>query len=121
MTAIVPLSLFVVGYALGPTIAAPCSETFGRRLVYWTSIPVFAIFVLGTGLSRTLPALAICRFFAGFFGSPGLTVGSGTVADIWSLEERTVPMAAFLAAPFVGPTIGNAVPYFLSLGSRICR
>lgn len=114
LAAIVPFSIFVLGYAFGPIIAAPCSETFGRRLVYWTCIPCFAVFILGSGLSRNLASLIICRFLAGLFGSPGLSIGSGTVADIWKPEERTVPMAAFVAAPFVGPAIGYAA---LSHGS----
>lgn len=108
VAALVPFSVFVLGYAFGPMIAAPCSETFGRRLVYWTCIPCFAVFILGTGFSQNLASLIICRFFAGMFGSPGLSIGSGTVADIWKPEERTIPMTAFVAAPFVGPTMGYA-------------
>ena len=106
LAAIVPFSVFALGYAFGPIIAAPCSETFGRRLVYWTSIPCFAAFILGSGLSQNLASLIICRFLAGLFGSPGLSIGSGTIADIWAPDERTIPMAAFVGAPFVGPTVG---------------
>ena len=38
----------------------------------------------------------------------------GTLADIWTVEERGVPMAVFSAAPFVGPSIGPLVGGFLS-------
>lgn len=31
----------------------------------------------------------------------------GTLADLWRTEERGVPMAAFSAAPFIGPAIGT--------------
>lgn len=109
-----------MGYALGIVIAASCSETFGRRVVYWISIPAFALFVLGTGLSQTFPALVVCRFLAGLFGSPGLTVGSAILADVWKPEERSVPMTVFVAAPFVGPSMGYAIPNDLSLSSKIC-
>jgi hypothetical protein len=33
-------------------------------------------------------------------------VVGGTLADLWRAEERGVPMAAFSAAPFIGPAIG---------------
>ena len=114
LAAIVPFSLFALGYTFGPIIVAPCSETFGRRLVYWISIPCFAALILGSGLSQNLASLIICRFLAGSFGSPGLSIGSGTVADIWKPEERTIPMAAFVAAPFVGPTMGYASSLYQS-------
>lgn len=104
--AIIPFSIFVLGYAFGPIFAAPCSETFGRRIVYWTCIPCYAFFILGAGLAKTFPTLIICRFLAGLFGSPGVSIGSGVIADVWSAEERTVPMAAFVVAPFIGPTVG---------------
>jgi MFS family permease len=38
----------------------------------------------------------------------------GTLADLWRTEERGVPMAAFSAAPFIGPAIGPLVGGFLS-------
>lgn len=101
--AIIPFSIFVLGYAFGPIIAAPCSETFGRRIVYWTCIPCYAFFILGAGLAKTFPTLIICRFLAGIFGSPGVNI---VIADIWSAEERTLPMAALVVAPFVGPSVG---------------
>lgn len=31
----------------------------------------------------------------------------GTLADLWRTEERGIPMAAFSAAPFIGPAIGT--------------
>lgn len=32
-----------------------------------------------------------------------MTLVGGTLADMWRNEERGVPMAAFSAAPFLGP------------------
>ena len=40
--------------------------------------------------------------------------GGGTLSDLWRGEERGVPMAAFSAAPFVGPALGPLVGGFLS-------
>ncbi len=121
VAATVPFPIFVLGYAFGPIIAAPCSETFGRRVVYRACIPFYAVFILGSGLARTFPTLVICRFLAGLFGSPSLSIGSGTIADIWKPEDPTVPMVAFIAAPFVGPTMGYVSPStdFLPQGRKI--
>lgn len=71
-----------------------------------------ALFTLGAGLSRNMTSLAICRFFAGFFGSPVLAVGAGTNADLWPVRDRAIAAALFLLAPFLGPSIGPAVGGF---------
>lgn len=104
--ALLGLSLFTLAIGVGPVIAAPISETLGRRPVYWISGPIFMLFTLGAGYSQTFAQLLVCRFFAGMFGSPVLAVGSGTNADIWPIEKRAVSIAIFLMAPFLGPALG---------------
>ncbi|KAL9134445.1 MAG: hypothetical protein Q9175_004370 [Cornicularia normoerica] len=110
--ALLPLSLYVLGLAFGPVLAAPISETLGRRVVYLVSSPIAALFTLGAGFSNTFAALAITRFFAGFFGSPVLAVGAGTNVDIWAPVHHAIATSAFLLAPFLGPAIGPAVGGF---------
>ena len=110
--ALLPLSLYVLGLAFGPVLAAPISETRGRRIVYLVSSPIAALFTLGAGFSRTFASLAITRFFAGFFASPVLAVGAGTIVDIWAPVHRAAAGATFLLAPFLGPAIGPAVGGF---------
>ena len=110
--ALLPLSLYVLGLAFGPVLAAPISETLGRRVVYLVSSPIAALFTLGAGFSNTFTALAITRFFAGFFGSPVLAVGAGTNVDLWAPVHRAIATSAFLLAPFLGPAIGPAVGGF---------
>lgn len=110
--ALLPLSLYVLGLAFGPVLAAPISETLGRRVVYLVSSPIAALFTLGAGFSNTFASLAITRFFAGFFGSPVLAVGAGTNVDLWAPVHRAVATSAFLLAPFLGPAIGPAVGGF---------
>jgi DHA1 family multidrug resistance protein-like MFS transporter len=79
---LLPCSLYTLGIAFGPLTAAPFSETYGRRIVYLCSIPAFAAFIVGAGASQNTTSLLICRFFAGLFASPGLSIESGTIADI---------------------------------------
>ena len=74
--ALLGLSLYILGLAFGPMLAAPISETKGRLVVYLISIPAASLFVLGAGFSQSFTAFAVCRFFAGFFASPVLAVGS---------------------------------------------
>lgn len=55
-----------------------------------------------------------CRAIDGIGFRAPMTLVGGTLADLWKNEERGVPMAAFSAAPFVGPAIGPLVGGFLS-------
>ena len=110
--AVLPLSLYTLGLAFGPVLAAPISETLGRRVVYLVSLLVSALFTLGAGFSKTFAALLITRFFAGFFGSPVLAVGGGTNVDIWAPVDLAAATAVFMLAPFLGPAIGPAVGGF---------
>jgi len=104
--ALLPLALYVLALGVGPVIAAPVSEMFGRHIVYRLSIPIFLIFTLGAGFSQSFAQLLVCRFFAGALGSPVLAVGAGTNADLWPAEIRATATSLFLVAPFLGPALG---------------
>ena len=110
--ALLGLSLYVLGLAFGPMLAAPISETMGRRMVYFTSIPLASLFILGAGISQSFASFAVCRFFAGFFASPVLAVGVGTLSDLWLPVHRAVSTSAFLLAPFLGTAVGPVVGGF---------
>ena len=105
---LLPYVLYVLGLGFGPLVASPISETLGRRAVYMVSLPIFALFILGSGFSRNIASLCVCRFFAGFFGSPGLGVGTATLSDVWLPAQRAVPMAVYVMTPFLGPAVGKA-------------
>lgn len=109
---LLPYVLYVLGLAFGPMLSAPCSEAFGRRMVYLTGIPLFALFTLGSGFANNITALCILRFLSGIFGSPGLAIGSATLSDMWKPAERATPMSIYVTTPFLGPAIGPLVGGF---------
>jgi MFS family permease len=104
--ALLGVSLYVVGLAFGPILAAPVSETYGRLVVYRVSLPISMLFTLGAGFSQSFASFLVCRFFAGTFGSPVLAVGAGTNADLFPPKARAAATSCFLLAPFMGPALG---------------
>lgn len=104
--ALLPFAFYLLELAFGPILAAPISETFGRRIVYLTGLPISALFTLGAGFSHGIVSLVVCRFFAGLFSSPGLSLGMGSVSDIWRQEERSLPAAIFVTSVQFGPAFG---------------
>src|SRR5438132_1309340 len=85
---LLPVSLYVLGLGFGPVLAAPISETYGRMVVYRVSLPLSMLFTLGAGFSQSFASLLVCRFFAGLLGSPVLSVGAGTNADLFPPKTR---------------------------------
>lgn len=67
------LSLFVVGFAIGPLLWAPLSEMYGRQLLFFVSYAGLTAFNAGAAGSQNPWTLIILRFFAGAFGSSPLT------------------------------------------------
>lgn len=91
-------------------VFAPLSESVGRRPIYAVTLLVAVVFIIPCAVAKNIGTLLACRFIDGIaFSAPMVLVG-GTLADLWKPEERGVPMAAFSAAPFLGPAIGRFTP-----------
>ncbi|KAK2601435.1 hypothetical protein N8I77_010884 [Diaporthe amygdali] len=108
------LSLFLWALGMGAVIAAPLSEHYGRRIVYLTTFPIFGLFILGSGLAHNFATLAVCRFFAGFFGSAVVSVGGGTNADLWPPALAGLVYPFYFVSPFLGPAFGPVIGGFVS-------
>lgn len=107
--AILTCSIMVCGFAIGPLLWSPLSEIIGRRPVYVISLSLYTIFNIPCALSPNIGGLLVSRFLCGVVSSSGLSLAGGTIADIWSIEERGMAIAYFAAAPYCGPVLGPIV------------
>jgi DHA1 family multidrug resistance protein-like MFS transporter len=107
--AFLPLSCYALGMGFGPMIASPMSETLGRKAVYLATVPLFAIFIIASGFSGNINSLCACRFFAGLFGAPGVSIASATIADIIPADKRGMPLAIYYSIPFLGSLLGPMI------------
>ncbi|KAJ5919503.1 hypothetical protein N7454_009338 [Penicillium verhagenii] len=62
------LSLYVLGYAIGPVMLAPLSEYFGRQPVYVVSWFFLFLFQLPLALAPNIGTILVFRFIAGCAG-----------------------------------------------------
>lgn len=108
------ITLFVVGFGVGPMAFAPLSEILGRRIMYASTLLLAVIFIIPCAVAPNIGTLLVCRLIDGIAFSAPMTLVGGTLADLWRNEERGVPMAAFSAAPFIGPAIGPLVGGFIA-------
>ncbi|KAF7597367.1 hypothetical protein BBP40_006308 [Aspergillus hancockii] len=109
------VSLFVVGFAIGPLLWAPMSELFGRQLLFAGSYCGLTVFNAACAGSKNIWSLIIFRFFAGSFGSSPLTNAGGVIADMFPASQRGIAMSVFAAAPFLGPVLGPIIGGFLGM------
>lgn len=108
------VSVYVLGFAVGPLIIAPLSEMYGRLPLYHTCNVLFIIFNVACARSTSLGMLIAFRFLAGCVGASPLTLGGGTIADLIPREQRGTAMAIWVAGPCIGPVVGPLSGGFLS-------
>ncbi|KAJ7273463.1 major facilitator superfamily domain-containing protein [Mycena haematopus] len=120
--AILGLSLYVLGFALGCAsffeylIFAPMGEMKGRRFVFLLTLAAYTVFQLEGCLGGSnIYTLLSCRFFTGIFGSSPLTNAPSQIADIWNARERGLASAIYSGMPFLGPIIGPVVGGYVAM------
>jgi len=114
------VSLFVVGFAVGPLLWAPLSELFGRQILFFSTYAALTAFNGGCIGAQNSWTLLIMRFFAGAFGSSPLTNAGGIIADMFPAAQRGLAMSLFAAAPFLGPALGPVIGGFLGMNAGTC-
>lgn len=111
------VSVFVLGYVVGPFIIAPMSELYGRVPVYHGSNLLFLVFTIACAVSQDMPQLIVFRLLAGVAGVCPITIGSGTIADMIVQEKRAGIMAIWALGPILGPIVGPVAGGFLAEGA----
>ncbi|KAK0217527.1 MFS polyamine transporter [Armillaria nabsnona] len=113
-TAYALITVFLLGYMVGPVLWGPGSELYGRRPVMLGTMTVYTLFHLGQALAQNIQTLMICRFFGGFFAVGPLTVNGGIIADVWPALGRGPATSLFSASVFMGPVLGPIVGGFIA-------
>lgn len=107
------VSIFVLGFAVGPLLMAPLSEIYGRIPIYHVCNVLFVVFSAACALATNESMMLAFRFFAGFFGVAVVTCGSGSIADLMPPEKRGRAMSIWSVGPLLGPVIGPVCAGFL--------
>ena len=100
------VSLYVLGLGVGPFIAAPLSEVYGRRYIYLASYGLFFVFswpvafapdiCLSLALFNVATVIMVIsrtdihlifRFVTGFCGSAFFAVSGGSISDMFSSDK----------------------------------
>ncbi|KAI9370223.1 major facilitator superfamily domain-containing protein [Aspergillus egyptiacus] len=108
------VSVYLLGYAVGPLVIAPLSELYGRMVIYHACNVLYLIWTVACALAPNASALIIFRLFAGMTGCAPLTIGAGSLADMIPAERRGLAMGAWMLGPVLGPVIGPVAGAYLA-------
>lgn len=114
------VSIYLLGYVVGPLFLAPLSEIYGRKPVLGAANIFFCIWQIGCALAPNIATLIVFRFFTGLGGAGCLTLGGGVIGDMFQPDRRGFAMGIWTLGPLFGPTIGPLVGGFVadSIGWR---
>ncbi|PTB65567.1 MFS general substrate transporter [Trichoderma citrinoviride] len=109
-----PVSIFLLGYAVGPLFLSPLSEIYGRNVILISANVWFCLWLVGCALAPSLNTLIFFRFMTGVGGSGCLTICGGIIADIFPITERGKAMTIWMLGPIVGPTVAPVIGGFVT-------
>jgi len=116
------VAIFIVSIGVAPLVWSPLSGFYGRKPVYLMSMPIMvsvnaqdllsflsnplqAVASIGVAQSKNVGALIGTRILQGIGCSAVLSVGAGTVGDIYRPTERANAMAWFYSGVLLGPAL----------------
>jgi len=111
------VSIYILGYAIGPLFIAPLSEMYGRLPMYHACNILFVVWNLACALAPSLSSLLVFRLLAGIAGSCPVTIFAGSIADVFIQEQRGGAMAICALGPLIGPVVGPVAGGFLGVAA----
>ncbi|KAK8850375.1 hypothetical protein IAR55_004293 [Kwoniella newhampshirensis] len=103
------VAVYIVTIGIAPVVWSPFAGFYGRKPVYLASMPIMVVASIGVALSNSVGALIGTRILQGIGSSCFLSVGAGSIGDIYRPTERGRAMAAYYAGVLLGPAISPVI------------
>jgi MFS family permease len=105
-----PVASWTIGGALICLILLPLLEDLGSRKTFLYTYIVFFAFIIPQALSQNFATLIVTRLFAGGCAAVLSNTAVSVIGNIWEGERaRTLPVACFVTAYLVGPSMGPVI------------
>ncbi|KAK6614377.1 major facilitator superfamily transporter [Botrytis cinerea] len=107
------ISIYTIGYCLGPLLIAPISELYGHVTVLYPGYIGFMLALAVCGSSKSLPLFVVFRAIMGLAAITFVLMGPAIVADLIPREQRGLALSIMSTGPVVvcklGPIIGGYI------------
>lgn len=104
--AIIPMSLYFLGLAIGSPISEAIIEVYGRRHLNLVASLLFLVFTVAAGWAPNIATLAVFRFLAGVMGSAPMVTGTDMIVDLCSELYHGHMLAGYGAVMFTAIALG---------------
>lgn len=99
-------SVFILMQGVIPVFWSMVSELYGRKPVYIVASIICFLGVLLNGLAQNAASFLAFRILSGMGSAAVLTLGGGTLADMYDPHERGTRVGFFYVFPLLGPSVG---------------
>lgn len=107
------LTVYIVSAGVGPLLAVPLANVYGRRPVYIIGNLVAAVTNIIAGYCTSWAGLMITRVFNGIGAGSPIAIGAATICDMYYMHERGFYMGIFTFfltnGPHVAPLLGGFI------------
>ena len=87
------VSIYIIGYCLGPLLVAPVSEIYGRAMLVYLGYIVFLTCLAICGSTSSLAVFIVFRAVMGFAGLIFVLLGPAMVPDFIAPDRRGLAMS----------------------------
>ncbi|KAI6046702.1 vacuolar DHA amino acid exporter [Pisolithus marmoratus] len=103
------LSSFILVQGNFPILWSAVSEIKGRKLVYLTSVLLFALGSAFVAVSKSIGLMIGMRVLQAIGSSAVIAIGAATLADIYDPHQRGTKMGVYYCAPLLGPSLAPII------------
>ncbi|KAI8890290.1 MFS general substrate transporter [Backusella circina FSU 941] len=110
------VAIFTFFIAFFPVLWATWGDVYGRKRVYLLSFIVTIIGSVCCALSVNIEMLIVFRAISAIGSSSAMSMGAGTLSDIFESHEKGRAFAFYNIGPVASPAIGPIVGGYLNQG-----
>ncbi|WP_158257897.1 MFS transporter [Klebsiella quasipneumoniae] len=107
------LTLFLVGFALGPVLFGPLSDHYGRKPVLLFGVAIFSFAAVGCSFARDIELLLCLRVIQGIGAGAAAALPAAIVRDVFrgtmAVNRQSYVAMVNAVTPLVAPLIGAAI------------
>ncbi|KAM5446988.1 hypothetical protein MaudCBS49596_006168 [Microsporum audouinii] len=108
------VSIYILGFCVGPLFLAPFSELYGRMHIIHLSNVLFLIFSIACAVSTNFGMFIFFRLMQGVSACPALTLGGGMISDLMVPTERGKALSIWAMGPLLGPVVGPVIGGYMN-------
>lgn len=111
--AVLPTTLYILGFVFGPIFWGPLSEANGRMKILLPVTFGYACLSYIVSTAKDFQTLTVCRFFCGFLGGASMIIPAAMIGDLIPPKHRGRVVAPFSMTVCAGPCLGPIIAGFV--------